>query len=566
MNTIILIKYLSYILLSNLFQSLKVFFASAVEYFRFKKKFNTDLKLINNLWKKNFKFDSSDKYIITDSYDDSSLYCYTLLTHAKKIQKIKKLPIIVVDKNFSFIKNSFYKSFAINNVIYLNSFFFSIFIIFRNFILILREFDKINKIDSTHDLSYNYDDIEISNIAYDDFLRFNLTGTVDDLEKFKFYILKTLLISIKINYIFRNKKLDSFAGKENQFSPRANLFQYFLKKNCICYIFVGPVNVSSIRKYKKFSQRTIPRTYINKRFYSYAFSKRANYIQKAKDILNKKFLSEFTQNEFLDAKYVFSDKHYRLSKDELCKKLNLDNKKKFVIVFSHNVYDGVFEIRRKLFIDNFIWLKETLNILSQNPNINVLVKKHPTEFSLLPIKDISLRAIEETTELKHKNIKLYPESLSPQFIRDNTHCIVTGHGTAGIEYACYGIPSISCNNSPYSYCKTSYEAKNYNQYEDLLKNIERLPRLSDAQIEKSLVLFFLTHALDKNNNEFFDALPDFHPSELVGFEKNFEYRFLQKIFKKLKNIKKVEETSIYQKYLNFLTHNNYSMYDIDKLK
>ena len=124
MNTIILIKYLSYILLSNLFQSLKVFFASAVEYFRFKKKFNTDLKLINNLWKKNFKFDSSDKYIITDSYDDSSLYCYTLLTHAKKIQKIKKLPIIVVDKNFSFIKNSFYKSFAINNVIYLNSFFF----------------------------------------------------------------------------------------------------------------------------------------------------------------------------------------------------------------------------------------------------------------------------------------------------------------------------------------------------------------------------------------------------------------------------------------------------------
>ena len=100
----------------------------------------------------------------------------------------------------------------------------------------------------------------------------------------------------------------------------------------------------------------------------------------------------------------------------------------------------------------------------------------------------------------------------------------------------------------------------------LLKNIERLPRLSDAQIEKSLVLFFLTHALDKNNNEFFDALPDFHPSELVGFEKNFEYRFLQKIFKKLKNIKKVEETSIYQKYLNFLTHNNYSMYDIDKLK
>ena len=566
MNTITLIKYLTYIILSKFFQSLKVFFVSAWEYFEFKRKFNTDLKLINALWKTSFKFKSKDNYIITDAYDDSSLYCYTLLTHAKKIQKIKKLPIIVFDQNFSFIKNLLYKSFEINHVVYINSFFFSVFIIIRNFKIIFNEFKKINKVNSVSELGYCYDDIEISNIAYDDYLRVNLTGTVDNLKKFKFYILKALIVSIKIKYIFGNKNIDSFAGKENQFSPRANLFQYILKRNCICYNHVGPANISSVRKYKRFSQRSIPRTYINKRFYLYAFERRANYIQKAKNILNKKFLSEFSENEFLDAKYVFSDKHYPLSRKKLCLKLNLDDKKKFVIVFSHNVYDGVFEIRRKLYIDNFIWLKETLNILSQNPNINVLVKKHPTEFSMLPIKDISLRAIDEIPNLKYNNIKLYPESLSPQFIKENAHCIVTGHGTAGIEYACYGIPSISCNNSPYSYCKTSYEAKNFAQYENFLKNIDNLPNLNDAQIEKSLVLFFLTHALDKNKNDFFDTLPDFHPSELVGFQKNFEYRFLEKIFKKLKNIKKVEETDIYQKYLKFLTHNDYAMYDINKLR
>ena len=88
MNIIVLIKYLIYIIVLNLFQSLKVFFTSAFEYFKFRKKFNKDLKFINDLWKIRFKFKSSDKYIITDAYDDSSLYCYTLLTHAKKIQKI----------------------------------------------------------------------------------------------------------------------------------------------------------------------------------------------------------------------------------------------------------------------------------------------------------------------------------------------------------------------------------------------------------------------------------------------------------------------------------------------
>jgi hypothetical protein len=566
MKIIILIKYLIYEIITNLLKSSKVFFASALEYLNFRQKFNADLKFINDLWKINFKFKSNDSYIITDTYDDSSLYCYNLLTHAKKIQKIKKLPIIAFDKNFSFVKNFFYKSFEINHVVYLNSFFFSVFIIVKQFKIIFKEFIKIYKINSTSDLSYNYKDIEISNIAYDNYLRFNLSGTVDNLKKFKFYIFKTLLISIKIEYFFDNKKIDSFAAKENQFSPRANLFQYILKRKCISYHFVGTSNYSSMRKYKRFSQRSIPRTYINKRFYLYAFSKRSNYIQKAKIILDKKFLSEFTENELLDAKYVFSKKHYNLSKDELCKKLKLDNQKKLIIVFSHNVYDGVFEIRRKLFIDNFIWLKETLNILSQNPHINVLVKKHPTEFSKRSIKDISLRAIEEIPDLKYNNIKLYPEFLSPQFIKKNAHCIVTGHGTAGIEYACYGIPSISCNNSPYSYCKTSYEAKNYQEYDNYLKNIDKLAPLNDAQIEKSLVLFFLTHSLDKNKNDFFETLPDFHPSELVGFQKNFEYRCLEKIFKKLRNIKKIEETDIYQKYLKFLTNNNYSMYDTNKLK
>ena len=88
MKLLILIKYLIFIILSNLFQSLKVFFTSAIEYFNFKKKFKEDLKFINKLWKIKFKFISNDKYVVTDIYDDSCLYCYNLLTHAKKIQKI----------------------------------------------------------------------------------------------------------------------------------------------------------------------------------------------------------------------------------------------------------------------------------------------------------------------------------------------------------------------------------------------------------------------------------------------------------------------------------------------
>ena len=99
---------------------------------------------------------------------------------------------------------------------------------------------------------------------------------------------------------------------------------------------------------------------------------------------------------------------------------------------------------------------------------------------------------------------------------------------------------------------------------------EKLKELEVAanqnQIDKSLVLFFLINSVDKNENDFFDTEPDFHPSELVGFQKNFEYRFLEKIFKKLRNIKEVEQTNIYKKYLKFIGSSNYAMYDINKLK
>ena len=566
MKILTLIKYLMFIILASLFQSVKVFFISGIDYFKFNQKFNKDLKFINNLWKYKSKFKSNDNYIVTDVYDNSSLYCYALLTHAKKIQRIKKLPIIVLDENFSFIKKIFYKSFEINNIVYLNSFFFSLFISIKKFKIILKEFSKIYKIKSINDLSYNYNDIEISNIAYDSCLRFNLSGTVDNLKQFKFYILKSLIVSIKLNYIFDHKKINCFAGKENQFIPRANLFQYFLKRNCTCYFFFGPGNASSIRKFKRFSQRSIPRAYINKRFYLYAFSKKENFIKKAKDILDNKFLFKFHKNELLDARHVFSNKHFNLSKDEFYKKYKLDEKKKLVVVFSHNVYDGVFEIRRKLFIDNLIWLKKTLHLLSQNKNINVLVKKHPTEYSTKSIKDITIKAIEEIPNLKYNNIIPYPENLSPTFIKQNASCIVTGHGTVGVEYACYGIPSVSCNNSPFSYCETSNEAKNYDEYAKFLENIDKIPTLNQNQIDKSLVLFFLINSVDKNENDFFDTEPDFHPSELVGFQKNFEYRFLEKIFKKLRNIKEVEQTNIYKKYLKFIGSSNYAMYDINKLK
>lgn len=91
MKILILTQYLIYVILSSLFQSLKVLFISLKDYYNFNRKFHKDLKFINNLWKIKFKFKSDKNYIVTDTYDDSSLYCYNLLTHTKKNTKNKEI-------------------------------------------------------------------------------------------------------------------------------------------------------------------------------------------------------------------------------------------------------------------------------------------------------------------------------------------------------------------------------------------------------------------------------------------------------------------------------------------
>jgi hypothetical protein len=557
-------KSLTVYLITIFYQNIKVFLSSVYHFPKFYLKFNDKLKILNRLWKKNINYENKKEYIIMDGYDDSFLYLYTLISHTKKIEKIINLPVIVFDKNFSLIKKKIYNSFNLKNIIYINSLFFTLCVVFKKFKLIYNETNKIFSIKSCQDFSYTYEGIEISKIGYDDYLRFNMTGTVSDISGLKYFMFKSFLMSLKINEAISKKNINCFAGKETQFTPRGNLFQYCLKRSILAYIFFGPFSGSSIRKYKRFSHRSIPRPYINHRFYLYSLTKKNNFLKKSKDLLDKKFQGKFHKNEFVDAKYVFLNKNYQ-TKENLYKKLNFDLNKKLVVLYSHNVFDGVFENRRKLYIDFYIWMENTIHLLSKNKNINVLIKKHPTEFIHSKIEDITYRALKAAPQNEVSHIKMYPEDLNPMFVKDNADCIITARGSAGIDFGCYGIPSVTSCNTPYSYCGTTNEAKTVKEYRYLIENIHKIEKLDDNQIEKSLVLYYLINFLDKNDNAFFAETPTHAPKDFVGFQKDFEYRFLDKIFDKIKKIDDVENTTIYKKYYKFINSNNYTMFDTDKL-
>lgn len=100
------------------------------------------------------------------------------------------------------------------------------------------------------------------------------------------------------------------------------------------------------------------------------------------------------------------------------------------------------------------------------------------------------------------NVKLLHPSITPNEILSKCSLAITAGGTAGLEAAFYGKPSITFVNTLYSKLKSVY----------LLKNIEDLPNAIRSQLTKKIDLDDLNsfvNLIDKNSFEFnwggFDA-------------------------------------------------------------
>jgi hypothetical protein len=511
------------------------------------------------------KNQNNNKLLLTECVDDSIIYTYSLLIHASKIKKIFNSNILVIDNNFSFVKKILYKLFGIKKILYINSL-YSLRIVFDNYHALYKEFKKIEG-DIETIIKYKYKDVEIGNIAYDDYLRYNMKATVKDLVSYKYYVFKSLICTLKLNKIFSENKFNYYAGKETQFTPRAHIFQNCLLRKIPCYISAGTTQAPTIRKYLRFSQRHVPRIYINRNLFLNIKKKYHRLYLYGDELIKKKFNNILDPNDYADSKYVFNQKDNNFSKLDIFKALDLDPDKKLIIVFAHNFYDGAFEVRKRLFLDNYIWLRETISLLSSNKNINILIKKHPTEKYNLRMKNVSFDIYKKfSNNKKNSNIRIYPENLHPKFIVNYAHAIVSGHGSAGSEYSCFGIPSVICNEAPYSSCKFVHQCNDLEIYKNILNNIHSLEKLSQNKIQDALLYFFIANKLIKNSSDFFDFPPEANFYDIEGFKMSYEFKYFEKILNKIDSLKDMTKSEIFLNYKEFILSGQYTMIDKYQLK
>jgi len=183
----------------------------------------------------------------------------------------------------------------------------------------------------------------------------------------------------------------------------------------------------------------------------------------------------------------------RLFRDraEFCNAYGLDPGKKIVFVMLHAFNDHPHShfVRPLMFRDYFDWFERTLLAAREIDSVNWVFKEHPAA-SFYPVKDVDVPGM--FSHAPRPNIAFLDadadfNGLSIRYLAD---VIVTCLGTAGMEYACLGIPCLLGGESPYSGFGFTDEPADQTEYLDRLRAIDRLPCLREDQVKAAKIVMF----------------------------------------------------------------------------
>ena len=100
---------------------------------------------------------------------------------------------------------------------------------------------------------------------------------------------------------------------------------------------------------------------------------------------------------------------------------------------------------------------------------------------------------------ENKNIKFFPKNLEAKILKEISNCLLTSQGSAGIEFPCFGIPSVICGDAFYQGLGFTLEPKNENEYYNIIENIDKIidEGLDENQINNARAAFCFSEELTK---------------------------------------------------------------------
>jgi hypothetical protein len=357
--------------------------------------------------------------------------------------------------------------------------------------------NKFNEVKSIKKFcKIKYKKIEVGLSSYDTYIRYLRIPTLNKTNNELLVILAECLYYCDYfeKFLLKNKNIKLSIQRETVFNPLNSLFQICLKNKINIFSLTGVKNLS-LRHYTKWNQRKEYTGNISQKIFDNFYK---NNKKKVSKIFNNIYNNKIKNNHFgVDSRIVGLLKHKQIniSKKEFINKFKLDNKKKIAVFFLNHLIDKNFHHGiKKNFKDNYSAIDFVLNLIPKLNNINWIIKLHPTEYFYKARFNLD----EKIQLLKKRNIVLYPQGYKSSALLKIADIAITSHGTAGVEYPAFGIPSIFFDNSFYSKLKFM---KMKNTKKDLiyaLSNMHNLKKLNREYILKCRALLVIQNKLIAN--------------------------------------------------------------------
>ena len=210
---------------------------------------------------------------------------------------------------------------------------------------------------------------------------------------------------------------------------------------------------------------------------------------------------------------------------------NNNSHKKIITIFLPHMIDGNYNQGMKnLYVDNYSWTINTIKLIQKFKHVNWIIREHPEEKRYSTIS--KLPRFLDTIEKNNFHIRNCPKDLNAFSLTKITNVALTCHGTAGLEYQSFGIPSITAEKSLYNHFGFKKLPKNKKEYIQILKNIHKIKKPNIDEVIKAKTFLLTNYEVSKTNCKFI-------PENLPIFESRMDNLNTDKFWTLLSN--KVEK-------------------------
>ena len=212
----------------------------------------------------------------------------------------------------------------------------------------------------------------------------------------------------------------------------------------------------------------------------------------ALESLRRRINSELDQ---IDAKKAYSGKIY--TREDLASALRIPVDSRIGFVMAHVFVDSPHLSSSMLHADYYRWLVATLDCCAEASNVIWVVKPHPSA-ALYGEEGM----VNDLVQAKGAaNVHICPSDLNTRSLGKCADLMLTVHGTAGLEYACVGIPVVLAGTPFFAGFGFTLEPQTQEAYRQTVLHAAEISSLTPSQVSMALQVFEIwERQFDWNNS------------------------------------------------------------------